>query len=187
MNCELSFWRFTGYVHLRWQGKPKKKEGRAMRGNVVAYADEAMEEDGPMMRDEEQWGNQTILLERAKKLLDEGLSIEQRQSLEEHGWFPVIGNLGHTYRIRTGQSANVDQVDADGKVIRTLCAAPPSVPTPDAMLAQKLLIEADELAFAFIARTQVPRSLRTPRIDPTLMQRIEEAVAVDRDMRDEEP
>ncbi len=105
---------------------------------------------------DETWRSAEVLTARAAALLAGSLNETQRQDLEQHQWFEVVGSLGNRYRIHKGASRNIVQLGPDGTVVRALCAAPRDVPEADAMLAQKLLIEADELAFAFIARTWRP-------------------------------
>lgn len=108
----------------------------------------------PVMR--EAWRSAPNVAQRAERLLREALTELQIRTLEIDGHFEIVGSLGHRYRIRRGSVRNVDQLDEAGTVVRSLCAAPLDVPVADAMLAQKLLIESDELAFAFLANTYVP-------------------------------
>lgn len=88
---------------------------------------------------------------RAEALLLEHLSEEQRADYRKHRHFVVHGRRAR-YRIRYGRSGNVDVVNRDGRISHRYCAHPEEcVPNPDTMLAQKLMLESDEDAFARIA------------------------------------
>jgi hypothetical protein len=98
----------------------------------------------------------TAAEKRAEKLLQDHLSPKQREELAANRFFTVasIGKDGQrrTYRIHRGRSRNVQQVDASGRVLKTLCAHPAMlVPDPDTMLAQKLMLESQEEDFLRIA------------------------------------
>lgn len=101
-------------------------------------------------------GERAKARERAEKLLRESLSDKQRAELTEKGFFTLECHdekgVRH-YRIRRGQHVNIDQVDpGSGRVIKRLCAHPrDQVPDADAMLAQKLMLEASEETFLKIA------------------------------------
>lgn len=94
---------------------------------------------------------------RAEKLLTEHLSPPQREQLAQKGHFEldVISRSGERrrYQIRRGYAGNVKQVDpSSGRVLKTLCIHPRDrVPDADAMLAQKLLLEANETEFLRVA------------------------------------
>jgi len=153
MNFEYRAGRFSCYFSLNWM--KRKKHVRMMGQN--AGEDEMMESPATRQPFEpEHLSNAVLIQERAEKLLLEGLDVGQRAQLDRENCFEVVGNLGHRYRIHRGRTRNVYQLDQDGTVIRALCAAPLDVPEADAMLAQKLLIEHDELAYAFVARTSLP-------------------------------
>lgn len=90
---------------------------------------------------------------KAEELLRANLSEAQRQELEQHDWFLVIGKTGEIFRIRRGRSANVDVIDPKtGAIVKRLCAHP-NVHCPDAdtMLAQKLHLEDDAQSFIRVA------------------------------------
>jgi hypothetical protein len=90
---------------------------------------------------------------RARQLLLEHLSPEQRQTFEEKKWFIVVGGkTGKRYRIREGQNliANIDvMADNDNKISHRLCAhaKPGLMPMDDHLLAQKIFLELDEDCF----------------------------------------
>jgi hypothetical protein len=86
---------------------------------------------------------------RARILLAEFLSEEQKDELEHHGRFHVTGSKGRRYCIRAhGQSGNVDLLRPDGSVQATLCAHPGGwVPDGDAWLMQMIELRHDEDQF----------------------------------------
>jgi hypothetical protein len=92
---------------------------------------------------------------KARELLLEQLTPEQRASFEQHDWFLVRGQSGRRYRIRDDGHvvANIDVLAPDQQVLHRLCGhlADPVVPLADHLLAQKLMLEADEEAFLRLA------------------------------------
>lgn len=86
--------------------------------------------------------------DRAEKILLACLSPQQQDDLQKKNSFYVEIPLGEgkfeRYRIDRGSHGNVFQVDAKGSILRSFCIQPPGVPQADAMLAQKLFVEADE-------------------------------------------
>lgn len=95
---------------------------------------------------------------RARALLVQHLTTEQRRTYEAYAYFDVdVG--GKTYRIRQGTHGNVRllekptgprmAVPAVEKI--SFCAQPSGVPDEDAMLAQKLMLETEERKFLEIA------------------------------------
>jgi hypothetical protein len=94
---------------------------------------------------------------RGIELLKENLSAAQLQQYEQHHHFDVIGGeTGKRYRIRPGTSLNIDEYDAEGKLVTSWCFVPEgSLGAGDVMLAQKFaleLFEQDALAIAGRAR-----------------------------------
>lgn len=92
---------------------------------------------------------------RARELLIEHLTPQQRETFDSNGWFVVEGGRSKTqYRIRAVESmvANVD-VLKEGKRIHRLCAhvRVGTVPLGDQLLAQKVMIELAEDDFLRIA------------------------------------
>jgi hypothetical protein len=61
---------------------------------------------------------------RADRLLQSQLTVEQRRSLKDRGYFLVVGQSGKRYRIREGYSRNVDLLNDKGKPVKTYCAHP---------------------------------------------------------------
>jgi hypothetical protein len=92
---------------------------------------------------------------RAEKLLQEQLTEAQRAELSSNGFFTLrtFAKSGEEriYRIRRGRSRNVEQVDASGRRVKTLCAHPAAlVPDADTMLAQKLMLEGPDSQEEFL-------------------------------------
>lgn len=79
----------------------------------------------------------------AEALLRRHLSAGQLGQLQAHGFFDVE-RPGRTYRIHRGRSINIQVLEA-GRTTHRLCFHP-GAPMPDAdtMLAQKLMLEANE-------------------------------------------
>ena len=102
---------------------------------------------------------------RARILLGEFLTDEQKTELERHGRFHVTGSRGRRYCIRTeGQSGNVDLLTDKGQVQASLCAHPRGyLPDGDAWLMQMLEIRQDEdhfLRTANVHRGRLPAGAR---------------------------
>jgi hypothetical protein len=98
---------------------------------------------------------------RARVLLEDFLSDEQKVELEGKGRFHVIGSKGRRYCIRTsGQQGNVDLLKPDGGVQATLCCHPRGhLPEGDAWLMQMIELRHDEdhfLATANVHRGSLP-------------------------------
>lgn len=91
---------------------------------------------------------------KAEQLLREHLTEEQAASLDKKDAFLVSVKSGRRYKIKRGTHGNVREVDAQGKEIRSFCIQPADVPTADAMLAQKLMLEHDENGFHLIANAR---------------------------------
>lgn len=82
--------------------------------------------------------------EKAEKLLQSALSSEQREELNNKGFFHCKSRVGNRYRIYRGSHGNVKLLNPSGKEIEKLCVQPSYVPEGDCMLAQKLHIEHNE-------------------------------------------
>lgn len=93
--------------------------------------------------------------ERAKQILLEHLTPEQRDTVEKNGWFTIEGGrTGKIYRIKSkvGVSGNIEELDPAGKVIASYCChLSHDHPQPDHHLAQKLMLEWDEDEFLRLA------------------------------------
>ncbi len=85
---------------------------------------------------------------RARSLLLSCLTPEQEQEFIAHSRFTVTAPSGNRYRIHAGTQYNVQRLNEAGNGVEYLCAGPTgNVPLWDWMLAQKLMLEADEGAF----------------------------------------
>ena len=92
---------------------------------------------------------------RALDLLIKHLTPEQRETFQKNKWFIVEGGkTGRRYRIRDKGTvvANIDVLEGNC-IAHRLCGhcAAHEIPLADNLLAQKLMIEADEEAFLRIA------------------------------------
>lgn len=92
-----------------------------------------------------------IAYRRARNLLRRCLTPAQRLEFQRRRCFTVRGASGRRYRIGHGASINIEVLTASGRVAHRLCAGPNGLPVPAVMLAQKLMLEADEAAFLRIA------------------------------------
>lgn len=97
---------------------------------------------------DEEWAEAN---EKAEALLTEYLGDEQVEELTRARKFCVRGSKGGVYEIHRGQIQNVYRIE--GNDLRTRWCAHPreTVPDPDAMLAQALMLETDEERFLAIA------------------------------------
>jgi len=106
---------------------------------------------------------------RARRLLCEWLSSEQRAQFERHRYFDVVGcDTGRRYRIHYGTAANVHEIDESGAAGMGWCFLPSGYLVPgDVMLAQKIALETGEnvalaVANRFPPPTQSARVCRRP-------------------------
>lgn len=96
--------------------------------------------------------------DKAAETLHRMLTPQQRKRLDKHGSFLVTGNLGTTYEVdNSSYSGNIDWIDAGSRRANFCCH--PSMtgmslqgererlPLADALIAQKLMLETDELGF----------------------------------------
>lgn len=95
---------------------------------------------------------------RAEGLLRSWLTEKQTADLEKNGWFdvrvPSSDGSSRTYRIRRGVAGNVSLLGPDGRAVKSFCAHPDGVPSPDVMLSQKLMLETNEDMFLRIANVR---------------------------------
>lgn len=92
--------------------------------------------------------------EKAEALLLSCLNKKQRKQYKESMCFVVVGEAtGTMYRINDYKQINIDILDKNGKKTgKRLCAVPNEfIPIEDQMLAQKLMLETDEMEFLSIA------------------------------------
>jgi hypothetical protein len=100
---------------------------------------------------------------RARRLLREWLNPEQLAQRDEKKSIEVTGShSGRRYRIHEGLASNVIELDEKGFPTTGWCFVP-SLPLPvgDVMLAQKIALEADEMAALAVARRFPPSLPRT--------------------------
>lgn len=93
-------------------------------------------------------------LARGLILLREWLSPQQKSQFDRFNFFDVVGcDSGKSYRIMHGMSANVVELDGDGRPIMGWCFVPVGNLVPgDVMLAQKIALETDEWHALAVAR-----------------------------------
>jgi hypothetical protein len=93
-------------------------------------------------------------------MLREWLSQAQREQFASKGYFDVVGgNTGNQYRIYTGTSVNVCEIDKRGRLREGLCFTTiVDLPIGDVMLAQKIALETCEDEVRALARWFTPRS-----------------------------
>lgn len=103
---------------------------------------------------------------RARRLLREWLSPDQRAQLDAEGYFDVIGcATGRRYRIHWGTVGNVMELDAEMNLKNGWCFIPePGLVAGDVMLAQKIALETDEAAVLALANRLSPRPPSRPRV-----------------------
>jgi hypothetical protein len=89
--------------------------------------------------------------ERSLNLLVRCLTPAQRTEFERTSAFKVRGKSGQQYRITYATTANIEVLSQSGMVVSRLCAGPLGVPISAVMLAQKLMLEAQESEFLRIA------------------------------------
>ena len=84
--------------------------------------------------------------EKARQLLKEVLTEDQDAQLTKDGYFELTSiKSGKRYRIKKGFAMNVEELDAQGKKLRSMCFHPNvHVHHYDNMAIQKLILENDE-------------------------------------------
>lgn len=92
---------------------------------------------------------------KAEELMMAMLDEEQKTEYKKDQHFTVLSMDGkRKYRIRKGYSRNIDEIDEQGKRVRTLCAhiqTRYNTPVFDHMLSQKLSLELNEQHFLRLA------------------------------------
>jgi hypothetical protein len=75
------------------------------------------------------------------------------RSFDRHDYFDVIGSKTATrYRIHRGTAVNIEQIGENGRSLCAWCVIPEGdLVAGDVMLAQKVALEADELATLSVA------------------------------------
>lgn len=88
---------------------------------------------------------------RARELLIDSLTEEQRKQFETNNEFEVVGSRGNRYIIEGHSVVQNVRARSGPRGGRRLCAHPSGVPLEDGLLTQKLLLETDEDAFLAVA------------------------------------
>jgi len=103
---------------------------------------------------------------RARRLLRDWLSPEQRAQFDANNYFEVAGShTGRRYRIQYGTLSNVVELDASGQPAIGWCFVPERpLAAGDVMLAQKIALETDEAAMLAVAHRFSPRLPSLPRV-----------------------
>jgi len=96
------------------------------------------------------------------------LSPAQRTQYAHTGYFEVVGGeTGNRYRIYTGASTNVCEIDKNGRPKVGLCFLPRGdLPIGDVMLAQKIALESCERSALAVARKFTPNGFVFSRSRP---------------------
>jgi hypothetical protein len=102
---------------------------------------------------------------RARGLLREWLSPDQRAQFDADGYFEVTGShTGRRYRIHQGTMSDVLELDEGMEPKIGWCFVPERALTAgDVMLAQKIALETDEAAVLAVAKPFSPRLPSLPR------------------------
>jgi hypothetical protein len=103
---------------------------------------------------------------RARGLLREWLSPDQRAQFDADGYFEVTGShTGRRYRIHQGKMSNVLELDEGMAPKIGWCFVPErALAAGDVMLAQKIALETDEAAVLAVAKPFSLRPLSPPRV-----------------------
>jgi hypothetical protein len=133
--------------------------------DAQALALDALEHLAIETADRERYITQTALIDEADKkaeaLLRCLLREDQRAQYERERAFEVVTSKGggtRRYRLRKGRTGNVFLVNEHGREVESYCIHPnENVPDADNLIAQKLLLEADETEFLRIANCTVLR------------------------------
>jgi hypothetical protein len=90
---------------------------------------------------------------KAEQLLVEHLTEEQEQAWKENRAIFVTAKSGRRFKIREGRAGTIEEINAEGKAIRSFCVhvEPHNVPDADNVLAQKLALEHNEEALLRMA------------------------------------
>lgn len=89
---------------------------------------------------------------RAEELLQQYLNDQQRRQYAKEKKFLVLAGDGATFELEHKWSGNAREFDSKGRPIQRLCIHPKdSVPIPDHLLAQKLMLETNPAEFRRIA------------------------------------
>lgn len=149
-----SGWQQCEHAKVRWTPSMVAQETPEQRAERAAKAELARQE-----REREEAKRKVFIdtaKSRARRLLLSMLNPAQQKQLDEKNHFDltVHGQDGsqRVYRIEYGYQGNVKLLGPDGQPVRRYCIhADSRLPYEDQMLAQKLLLEANEQDFLRIA------------------------------------
>lgn len=145
-------WTFEGDRILGHAPTPVQAETEADRELRAARVEQRR------IQDEEENRLSRIAHAKAEATLRRMLTPEQLASFDEDGYFTLTGSEGNLYQIYDGSySGNIDWIDA-GSPKANFCCHPSMtgtnlqgererLPLADALIAQKLMLETDELGF----------------------------------------
>ncbi len=99
---------------------------------------------------------------RARELLRRFLTERQLADFDKHGHFFMQTPKGHRYKIGSARDHNVVRLNRRGKPMRVFCASiyGVRVPLEDVLLAQLLMLQADEDGFVRVANHWALRTAR---------------------------
>lgn len=99
--------------------------------------------------------------QRGLELLNAHLSAAQFENFNSHGYFEVSGgDTGSRYVIRNDRTINIDQLDCEGRCVKSWCFFPRGyLARGDVLLAQKLALECFENEALSLALGYPPQKL----------------------------
>jgi len=127
---------------------------RQIEARELAAADRQRLVEQQMQQNREDQQRRAAATDRARELLLEHLTPQQRETYVKNGWFVVEGGRTKTkYRIRGGTLvANIDVLDKRDRSMHRLCGhAQSHIPMGDQLLSQKIMLELAEDDFLRIA------------------------------------
>jgi hypothetical protein len=129
---------------------PPREQSRIMLGEPIAYHQAMLGLLAELFSGEV---GTPAAQAKGLELLKSWLTPEQLASYEKTKSFEVIGSdTKKRYRIKHGRQMNIEEIDANGKRVRGLCALPEGgVVAGDCVLAQKLALETNEKQFLSVA------------------------------------
>ena len=137
---------------VRWLAPPIRMR---LHGTAMSLLDLQGREQRRQAARQADLARRNQAVQRSRDLLRACLREEQLAQFDRAGWFMVSGRT-YDYRINHGRTANVELIGRDGSYLRRLCFYPVAgggrdLPVFDVMLAQKLMLEADESGALAIA------------------------------------
>jgi hypothetical protein len=165
----MAYQRLDDCERLRRRGRIDEWLDTLREGNrFQEWCDRTLAPARPLTAKEKK--DRRVADERAKRLLRSTLSPQQLKEFDRKGYFHVVVKE-RRFRITGQWSHGIKEVDAKGRILRTLCAHPVErVPIADMMLTQKLWLEASPKEFIKIAnvirqRRGLPLQRRVPQAE----------------------